>query len=47
MVPTAKEILFSGIFPGQNNHFPGQRIQDLKVINQEKHIIFIQSIIDY
>ena len=35
MVPTAKEILFSRIFPGQNDHFPGQSIQDLKVINQD------------
>ena len=22
-------------FPGQNDHFPGQSIQDLKVINQD------------
>ena len=35
MVPTAKEILFSRTFPGQNYHFPGQSIQDLKVINQD------------
>jgi len=31
MVPTAKEILF----PRQNYHFPGQSIQDLKIINQD------------
>jgi len=24
MVPTGKEILFSGTFPGQNYHFPGR-----------------------
>jgi len=24
MIPTAKEILFSRTFPGQNYHFPGQ-----------------------
>jgi len=35
MVPTPKEILFSMTFPGQNYHFPGQSIQDLKVINQD------------
>ena len=35
MVPTAKEILFSRIFPGQIYHFPGQSIQKLKVINQD------------
>ena len=33
MVPTAKEILFSRRFLGQNYHFLGQSIQDLKVIN--------------
>jgi len=50
MVPTAKEILFARTFLGQIYHFPGQIIQDLKVINQdmwEKHVIFIQSMIDY
>jgi len=51
MIPTAKVILFSRTFPGQNYHFPGQSIQDLKVINQDiyakKHIIFIQCMIDY
>ena len=31
MVSTAKEIYF----PGQNCHFPGQTIQDLKVIYQD------------
>ena len=35
MVPTANEILFSRTFPGQNFHFPGQSIQNLKVINQD------------
>jgi len=35
MVPTSKEILFFRTFPGQNYHFPGQTIQDLKVINQD------------
>jgi len=35
MVPTTKEILFSRTFPGQNYHFPGQSIQDVKLINQE------------
>ena len=46
MVPTAKEILFSRTFPGQNYHFPGQ---DLKVINQDmcENHIFNQCIIDY
>jgi len=38
-------------FPGQNYHFPGQSIQDLKVfyikICAKKHIIFIQCMIDY
>ena len=24
-------------FPGHNNHFPEQSIQDLKVINQDMH----------
>ena len=33
MVPAAKEMLLSRTFPGQNYHFPGQSIQDLKVIN--------------
>ena len=31
MVPTAKELLFAG----PNYHFPGQSMQDLKVINQD------------
>ena len=35
MVPTAKEILFCGTFPGQNHYFAGQSVQDLKVINQD------------
>jgi len=35
MVPIAKEILFSRTFPGLNYYFPGQSIQDLKVINQD------------
>jgi len=35
VVPTAKEILVSRTFPGHNYHFPGQSIQNLKVINQE------------
>ena len=35
MVKTIKEILFSRTFPGQNYHFPGQSIQDVKLINQE------------
>ena len=35
MVPTPKEIIFSRTFPGQNYYFPGQIIQDLKVINQD------------
>jgi len=35
MVPTAKEIIFSRKFPGQNFHFPGQSIPNLKVINQD------------
>ena len=34
-VPTAKEILFSNTFPGQNYNFPGQSIPDLRVINQD------------
>ena len=34
MVHTAKEMLFSRTFPGQNYHFPGQSIQDLKAIYQ-------------
>jgi len=42
MVPIAKEILFS-------RSFPGQIIQDLKVINQdmcEKDIMIIHCMID-
>jgi len=35
MVPTAKEILFSRTFPGQNYHFPGASIQELKLIDQD------------
>jgi len=35
MAPTAKEILFSRTFPGQNYHFQGQSIQELKVIYRE------------
>jgi len=30
---TAQKIVFSRTFLGQNYHFPGQSIQDLKVIN--------------
>jgi len=44
MVPTAKEILFSRTFSGQNDQFPGQRIKDLKLINQDmckKRISFL------
>jgi len=29
------EILFSRTYSGQNYYFPGQCIQDLKVINQD------------
>ena len=51
MVSTAKEILFSRIFQGQDYNFPGQRIQDLKVIIQDirakKLFIFVQCMIDY
>jgi len=35
MVSTAKEMLLSRIFSGQNYHFPGQSTQDLKVINRD------------
>ena len=35
MVPTAKEILFSRTYPVLKNPFPGQSIQNLKVINQD------------
>jgi len=35
MVLTAKEILFSRTFPGQNYDYPGQSIHLLKVINQD------------
>ena len=34
-VPATKEIFFSRTFPVQNFYFPGQNIQDLKVINQD------------
>ena len=50
LVLTAKEILFSRTFPGQNYHFPAQSIHNLKVTNQdmyEKHIMFIQCMINY
>ena len=49
-IPTAKEILFSRTFPGQNYHFSGQSIEELEVINQvspKKRIIFIDCMIDY
>jgi len=35
MVASDKEILISRRFAGQNYHFPGESIQDLKVINQD------------
>jgi len=35
MVPTAKEMLYSRTFPGQNYHFALQSIQDLNVINHD------------
>jgi len=52
MVPTTRKILFSRTFPGPNYHFPGQRIQDLKVINKdmcekEYHIYSMLSDIDF
>ena len=50
MIPTAKEILFSRTFPGQNYYFPGQSIQYLKVINPEickKDIVFTRCMINY
>jgi len=37
MVPTAKKILFSRTFSGKIFQFPGQSLQDLKVINQDMH----------
>ena len=48
MVPIVKEILFSRTFPGQNNHFPGQIIQNLKAINQETYekLYYIYSMYD-
>jgi len=50
MVPTAKEILFdiSRSCPGQNYHFSGQSIQDLKVINKDmcKKVFDIYSMYD-
>ena len=46
-VPTAKESLFSWTFPEQNYHFPGQSIQDLKIINQDmREKAYIGSIYD-
>jgi len=36
MVPAAKEILVSRILLGQNYYFPGESIQDLKVIYQDR-----------
>jgi len=33
MVPTAKEILFSRTFPGQNYYFPGQNFQGIAFIS--------------
>ena len=49
MVPTAKEIVFSRTFPGQNYHFSGRSIQDLKVINQDmcEKAYHIYSMIDW
>jgi len=35
LIRGSKKCLFSGTFPGQSNYFPGQSIQDLKVINQD------------
>jgi len=43
-----KAPLFSRKFPGQDYHFPGQIVQDLKVIYQEmcKKAYYIYSIYD-
>lgn len=47
IVPTAKELFLSRIFPGL---FPGQSMQDLNLkiaIGAKRHIIFIQYMLDY
>ena len=44
MIPTEKEILFFRTLQGQNYHFPGQSIQDLKVINHYTEYVLRKSI---